>query len=274
MEYRNRMARPRLNPTIDSDSAVIAPLARGLEVLRAFQAGDPPLRNQEIARRTGIPPSSVSRLTGSLVALGYLGYDASSQAYSLTPAVLGFGQAFLGGISLRSQLRPGMRDLADKYAASVALGARHGREMVYVECSKGPAPVPFRFDVGSSLPIMRSAMGWGYLAGLDEPGFARTMDELRRAEQELSPRLVGHIERAREDVRVRGFCVSIGAFESGVHTVGVPVFTRPGDQVYGLICGAPAYSLSEEQLVNEIGPRLVWLARSVRQQEPSDASVD
>ncbi|RDJ19938.1 IclR family transcriptional regulator [Bosea caraganae] len=273
MEYYLHMARPR-HPSITGDqSPVIAPLARGFDVLRAFQSGDPPLRNQDIARRTGIPPSSVSRITGSLVALGYLVHDANMQAYSLTPAVLSFGQAFLGGIPLRYQLRPGMRDLADRYAASVALGARSGREMIYVECSKGQSPVPFRFDVGSAMPIMRSAMGWGYLAGLDEATFIRTMDQIRIADQELWPKLVRKIEQAREDVRTRGFCVSIGAFESGVHTVGVPAFTRPGEGVYGLICGAPAYSLSEEQLVTEIGPRLVWLARSVRQQEPSEAAV-
>jgi DNA-binding IclR family transcriptional regulator len=263
MEYTLAMARPRHPSTAGSQGPVSAPLARGFDVLKAFQSGDPPLRNQDIARRTGIPPSSVSRITGSLVALGYLAYDANMQAYSLTPAVLGFGQAFLGGIPLRAQLRPGMRDLADRYSASVALGARNGREMIYVECSKGPSPVPFRFDVGSALPITRSAMGWGYLSGLDEETFTRTMDEIRIADEDIWPKLVRNIERAREDVRT----------ESGVHTVGVPVFTRPGDGVYGLICGAPAYSLSEEQLVTEIGPRLVWLARSVRQQEPSEVAL-
>jgi DNA-binding IclR family transcriptional regulator len=267
----NIMSRSRNAQTLETGSPVIAPLARGLDILRAFQAGDPPLRNREIARRTGIPPSAVSRLTGSLVTLGYLNYDTASQTYCLTPAVLGFGQAFLGGIPLRFQLRAGMRDLADKYAASVALGARHGHEMIYVECSKGPAPVPFRFDVGSSLPISRSAMGWGYLAGLEGAAFVRMMDEIRRANPEDWPKVSAHIERARKEVRERGFCVSIGAYESGVHTVGIPVFTRPGGELYGLICGAPAYSLSEEQLVNEIGPRLVWLARSVRQRESTDA---
>jgi DNA-binding IclR family transcriptional regulator len=85
------------------------------------------------------------------------------------------------------------------------------------------------------------------------------------------PTLVRKIDQAREDVRTRGFCISMGTYESGVHTVGVPVFTRPGDMLYGLTCGAPAYHLSEEQLVNEIGPRLVWLARSVLQHEPPGA---
>jgi DNA-binding IclR family transcriptional regulator len=271
MEYYSTMARPRLPLPSGDQVSVIAPLARGFKVLSAFQLGDPPLRNQDIARRTGIPPSSVSRFTGSLVALGYLSYDPDNQTYSLAPSVLSFGQAFLGGIPLRYRLRPGMHDLADKFGAAVALGARNSLDMIYVECCKGQSPVPFRFDVGSSIPLLRSAMGWGYLAGLDQPAFERIMDEIMRADEDARPTLVRKIDQAREDVRTRGFCISMGTYESGVHTVGVPVFTRPGDMLYGLTCGAPAYHLSEEQLVNEIGPRLVWLARSVLQHEPPGA---
>ena len=258
------MARPR-NSTSTNDIPVIAPLARGLDVLRAFEAGDPPLRNQEIARRTKLPPSSVSRITGSLVSLGYLAYDAGSQAYSLTPAVLGFGQVFLSGIPVRYRLRQGMRDLADKFGATVALGARSRNEMIYIECCKGPSPVPFRFDVGSSILLNRSAMGWGYLGGLDQNAFEVTMSEVKVGNTKTWQSLVKKINQAREEVQKRGFCVSMGAFESGVHTAGVPVTTRPDEPLYSLTCGAPAYHLSQSQLVNEIGPRLVWLARSVFQ---------
>lgn len=267
------MARPRHRSPNAGQAPVIAPLARGFEVLNAFRPGDPPLRNQDIARRTGIPPSSVSRLTGSLVALGYLSYDADGQTYRLSPSVLSFGLAFLSGIPLRYRLRPGMHELAEKFGAAVALGMRNGREMIYVECCKGQSPVPFRFDVGSSIPLTRSAMGWGYLAGLDQPAFERLMDRSKQIDTDLSPALVKKIEQARADVRRRGFCISMGAYESGVHTAGVPVFTRPGDMLYSLTCGAPAYHLSEEQLVQEIGPRLVWLSRSILEHMPAATDV-
>lgn len=259
------MPRPRRTTSPSEVNSVIGPLARGLQVLSAFRAGDPPLRNQDLASRTSIPPSSISRLTESLVTLGYLSYDASGQTYSLTPAVLTLGQAFVGGIQVRYRLRPGMNEIAGQFGASVSLGARNRREMIYVECCKGRAPVPFRFDVGSSLPLVRSAMGWSYLAGLDEATFYSTMDEIRLADPDTWRPLSRSIEKAREEVCSRGFCISMGVYETGVHTAGVPVFTRRGEPIFGLTCGAPAFHLSEEILVNEIGPRLVWLARSVLQ---------
>ena len=46
-------------------------LARGLEVLRCFRVGDALLGNKEIAQRTGLPKATVSRLTHTLIELGY-----------------------------------------------------------------------------------------------------------------------------------------------------------------------------------------------------------
>ena len=37
------------------DRQFVTALARGLEILRCFQAGDPALGNQDIAERTGLP---------------------------------------------------------------------------------------------------------------------------------------------------------------------------------------------------------------------------
>ena len=48
------------------DRQFVTALARGLEILRCFQAGDPALGNQDIAERTGLPKPTVSRLTHTL----------------------------------------------------------------------------------------------------------------------------------------------------------------------------------------------------------------
>jgi DNA-binding IclR family transcriptional regulator len=262
------MARPRATRPGDDSYAVIPPLAKGFEVLRAFQAGDAPLRNQELARRTGIPPSSVSRLTASLVAMGYLAYDAQQRSYTLTPAVLALGYAFVAGNPVRSRLQPGMQELASSAGAVVGLGMREGRHMTYIACCKGHSLVPFRSEIGSRYPLARSAMGWAYLAGLDDDAYAVAMDEIQADDALAWPRTREKIEQARVQVRTQGFCVSIGEWEPGVHTVGAPVRTRSDATLYSVTCGAPAYQLKEQRLLEEIGPRLAWLARSV-QQDPA-----
>jgi len=52
-------------------------LAKGLQVLSAFGAGEARLSNREIAAATGIARSTVARLTRTLSLLGYLKYDPS-----------------------------------------------------------------------------------------------------------------------------------------------------------------------------------------------------
>ena len=51
------MSRPEHDPRYANT------LARGLSVLRAFRTSDDGLSNAEIAQRTGLPKSTVSRLT-------------------------------------------------------------------------------------------------------------------------------------------------------------------------------------------------------------------
>ena len=65
-------------------------LARGLSVLRAFRPSDDGLGNAEISERTGLPKSTVSRLTFTLQSLGYLTHAGRHDLYRPGPALLEF----------------------------------------------------------------------------------------------------------------------------------------------------------------------------------------
>src|SRR5262249_32086896 len=55
-----------------SQARLVQGLSRGLTVLRAFGPGDTSLSNSELAERTLLPKSTVSRLTHTLTGFGYL----------------------------------------------------------------------------------------------------------------------------------------------------------------------------------------------------------
>ncbi|MDB5737924.1 MAG: IclR family transcriptional regulator [Sphingomonas bacterium] len=69
----------------------ITALARGLDVLGAFRVNDPPLSNQELARRTGLPRPTISRMTYTLTELGYLTYHERLGSYELGGSALVLG---------------------------------------------------------------------------------------------------------------------------------------------------------------------------------------
>ena len=95
-------------------------LLRGLEILRAFRPGSDVLGNAEIAERTGLPKSTVSRLTGTLLQAGFLFYSPRHRGYSL-------GVAVLTRAPVPVSATGGETSLAGQPWGSTAIGARSNR---------------------------------------------------------------------------------------------------------------------------------------------------
>ena len=108
-------------------------LERGIEILRAFRPGSELLANGDLAERTGLSRSTVSRLTQTLVGAGMLQLDAAQRAYRLAPAVLSLAHAMRSGSNVLAIAAPKMRALAERERINVGLAAPDRDEMVYLE---------------------------------------------------------------------------------------------------------------------------------------------
>lgn len=95
------------------DRNIVTAVSRGLSILSAFSPRDVWLGNSEIAERTGLPKPTVSRLTETLMRLGYLHHSSRRRQYRLGVAVLTLGYAVLGDLDVRKVARPAMQALAD-----------------------------------------------------------------------------------------------------------------------------------------------------------------
>ena len=71
-------------------------LARGLAVIRAFDADAPALSLSDVARRTGLTRAAARRFLLTLVELGYVRTDG--RVFTLTPRVLELGFAYLSSL--------------------------------------------------------------------------------------------------------------------------------------------------------------------------------
>ena len=151
-----------------SDRKFIESLARGLDVLRAFSQQGGVLGNQDLARITGLPKPTISRMTYTLSKLGYLSYSTQLEKYQLDAGVLALGYAYTSNLQVRRIAKPIMERLAERVNLSVGLTIRERLTMIYVENCRGDDAQALRMDVGSSLPISTSAAGRAYLAGLPQ----------------------------------------------------------------------------------------------------------
>ena len=242
----------------------ITSVARAFEVLRAFRPGERFLGNQELARRTGLPKSTVSRLTLTLTELGYLSYSKYMEKYSLGTAVLSLGHSFLGNMEIRRVARPMIQELADHAHASVAIGVRDRLEMVYVEtCRSSATAFTLHLDVGSHIPIAKTAMGRAYLCGLPEWERDHLIDQLRGRHKDEWQKIRTGIDQALREYQDKGFCLSMGDWHKDVNAVAVPFMPADGSDLVAFNCGGPAFQLRRHMLEDDIGPRLVALVRNV-----------
>ena len=67
-----------------------------------------------------------------------------------------------------------------------------------------------------------------------------------------------------QDCARQGYCLSYGDFDPRVHAVGVPLLTLPDGTALAMNCGIPAFRLGYGQLENDVAPRAVALAASIR----------
>lgn len=255
---------------IETHRQYVSALARGLEVLQCFQPSDKALSNHDIADRTGLPKSTISRLTFTLTHLGFLTYDVGTGLYAVGPAVMTLGYNCLANMDIRERARPLMQDLADFSQVSVALGIREGQQMIYVERCRGDSTVTIRLSVGSRVPIGASAIGRAYLAAAPARERQRILENLRETETSNMPRILDGLADAERQIMERGFYVSLEDWHEGVNAVGCPILTPDANTVMALNCGGPSFVLPLDYLENEVGPRLEALARKISVISPSD----
>ena len=150
------------------DSRLVQAVARGLAVLRAFKPGENSLSNSELAERTGLSKPTISRLSQTLAALGYLSIVPRTGHYQLGAGIVALCHSLLAGMPHRIAARPVLQEIADFSRLPASVGMRDQLVMLTIETAHHPQMRPARFDLGSRLPIETSSMGRAYLFALSE----------------------------------------------------------------------------------------------------------
>ena len=95
---------------IEASGDFVQSLARGLAVIRAFDAEHPELTLSEVARRADITRAAAGRFLRTLERLGYV--RADERRFALTPRVLELGFSYLSSLSLPEIVQPHLEKLS------------------------------------------------------------------------------------------------------------------------------------------------------------------
>jgi len=213
-----------------SSGRPVEALARGIRILEVLSRASGPLTNGQIARATELPPSTVSRLTDSLVQLGYLRFTSDQGAYRLTPKNLRLGYPVLANTPLASRAQRVLDEMSSETGCTSALAVRDELHVAFLATARGRDLRSVPLAVGGRLPISMSAAGIALLAAMEEPQKSRLVRSIR---SDLTAR--GHSVKDFEESLSVGrdlLVVNRGRWRSEIGGVAAPL--RSGGELYAL----------------------------------------
>jgi DNA-binding IclR family transcriptional regulator len=232
-------------------------LERGIEILRAFRPGVDTLGNGELADRTGLPRSTVSRLTKTLVEFGMLDEVRTERSYRLAATVLSLGHAVRMGSPVLKALGPLMRAESTRRRLNVGLATADRAMMVYLESIRyNPRPTLRSIVAGQQVPMDLTSLGRAYLAGIPDAARDTLLAQFRRRNASATKALIAEVQKSIRSVRRDGYCAV--SWQPGVLAVATPI----------VLNSLPVYALNmsmqdiepTEALGSEIGEYLMAFA--------------
>lgn len=240
------------------DSRFMTSLARGLEVLAAFEA-QPRLTVTQAAKETGLSRSATGRCLFTLERLGYVRAEGTS--YVLCPSVLPLARGFTAGNRLVRAGQDVVDDLRDRLGESSSLAMfdtrSFYRQVVYVCRAETTRIISIPLFVGAVLPSYCTSNGRVLLANLA----LETLEEFLR-EAELPARTSKTLTNTEilrselEKIRAQGWAMTDGELEAGLRSIAVPVRTADGTITAAINLATQSAHRTQEWLLQTALPEL------------------
>lgn len=235
------------------DSYVLS-FARGLAVIRSFNARRPEQTLSDVAAATGLSRAGARRILLTLQTLGYV--EAEGRLFRLTPKILDLGFAYLTSMPLWNSAGPVMEDLVAQVHESSSAAVLDRTEIVYVVRVPTQKIMAINLSIGSRLPAYCTSMGRVLLSGLDEAQLDAAL-----AESDLrahTPRTLtdpGDLRKEIAVVREQGWAVVDQELEQGLISLSAPIRNRQGRIIAAVNISGNAQRKSAKQMVKAfLGP--------------------
>ena len=246
----------------DTSPDFIEALARGLDVIRAFQPRQPVMSLAAVAGAAGLARPTARRILLTLEQLGYV--RTAAGGFELTPRVLELGMSYVLSRNLWEVARPHMERLVARTHESSSIAQLDGSDIVYVARVAVPKIVALAVTIGTRFPAMQTSLGKVLLAALPPEEAERVLAEPSRSG--IIPRyLPGRAERqaALREVRARGWAFTDEQLAAGIRSVAAPLRDGEGRVIASLNVNTHAAETPIEVLTGEYLPLLLQTAGAI-----------
>ena len=245
----------------DSEIAGINPrdyvssLARGLDVLRAFNRTQRKMTLSEVASETGNTRAGARRILLTLVHEGYAVVDG--KLFDLTPQVLELGYSVLSSKGVWDIARPFIDHLSAELRETVAAAVLDKFDVVYVSGAQYHRVISVGITLGSRFPAHCAATGRVLLAAQPKERWPQMLRDIPLTA--MTERTVVNREEFRkvlEEVRSQGWALVDQEMEKGLMSVAVPLHDSKGGLVGAINASVPTVRTDRSEMIGTVLPRL------------------
>src|SRR3954463_16791789 len=158
-----------------SDGESLAPaVTRAALILDVLaQASGDPMGPSELARRLGLPKSSMPNVCGALAEAGFV--RRVGTGFTLGRRLAELGGAYLATVDQVQEFHDAVRQLPTGSQETVQFAVLDGLEVTYLARHDGRQPVRLTSGIGRRLPAFSTATGKAALASLPDDDLARRL---------------------------------------------------------------------------------------------------
>lgn len=223
----------------DNDRQFVTALGRGLTLLAAFERHEQ-LSHQQLCQMTELPKATITRLIHTLTTLGFLRITEHNQ-YQLGSNAVRLSATAWSRHDMVAAAEPLLRQFASENEVSVNLATEVEGEMRYHACCRSPARLSVNLQIGSAVPVTRTAIGRAFYAVSSPIRQAVIKNNLQEnlTEEEYN-RAQTALAEATEHYAKYGYTVSDGEFSTDILAIAVGVFdVATGQYAYSLNASVP-----------------------------------
>ena len=207
---------------------MIQSVERAARILAVLGSGTPRLGVTEIADRVGLAKPTVHGLLRTLEKHDLVAQDPDTGKYSLGPAVLLLGNAYLDGSELRARSLLWAENLAQRARDAVWVASLSGSRVIVLHHVFRPDNTVQILEVGAAIPWHACALGHAIVAYLPEAGRAAAMAGDRVPLTGRTKTARPALTRALAQVRKQGYATEDQEATVGDAGIAAPVLGRDG----------------------------------------------
>jgi DNA-binding IclR family transcriptional regulator len=218
---------------VDAGSLVPAVTRAGAILDMLAENGGVPAGPSELARRLGLPKSSIANICNALADIGFL--RRVGTGFALGRKVAELGGAYLASVDTVQEFHEACRLLPVGSEETVQLAILDGVEVTYLARHDGQQPVRLTSQIGRRLPATVTATGKAALASLDPRELERRLAGIDKLPilTARSHRSLDALRTDLDEVRRRGYAIDDEETIEGVVCFGVMIPSRrPGEEPY------------------------------------------